>query len=150
MVFYALTYARALYFLFQTFYLINILKWDVATIALSHLVSGYCTGRGNNCHKSYFLLVSCFLQQMTQKFHCWIFLHENNLDSIWFLSHKTSASLCSSKYVQLQPRILITCVYHNREKINKTSVDWFFTSIPVLSSAEINHFGNHIFLFLNI
>ena len=40
MVFYALTYARSLYFLFRTFYLLrNILKWDVATIALSHLVS---------------------------------------------------------------------------------------------------------------
>ena len=48
MVFYALTYARSLYFLFQSFYLLsNILKWDVATIALSHLVSGYYTGRGH-------------------------------------------------------------------------------------------------------
>ena len=35
-----------LYFLFLTFYLLkNILKWDVATIALSHRVRGYCTGR---------------------------------------------------------------------------------------------------------
>ena len=54
-----------------------------------------------------------------------------------FKSHKTSASLCGSKYVQLQPRILITCVYHNREKINYKSADWFSTSIPILSSAEI-------------
>ena len=77
MVFYALTYARFLYFLFQTFYLLrNILKWDMATIALSHLVSDYYTGRGNKCRRSYFLLISRFLQQMTQKFHCWIFLHE--------------------------------------------------------------------------
>ena len=50
MVFYALAYAMSPYFLFQTFYLLrNILKWDVATIALSHLVSGYFTGRGNKC-----------------------------------------------------------------------------------------------------
>ena len=62
-------------------------------------------------------------------------------------SHKTSASLCGSKYVQLQPRILITCVYHNREKINKKSADWYFTSIPILSSAEIKSFGNHILFF---
>ena len=53
MAFYALTYARSLYFLFWTFYLLrNILKWDVATIALSHLISGYCTDRGNKCRKS--------------------------------------------------------------------------------------------------
>ena len=55
MLFYALTYARSLYFLFQTFYLLrNILKWDVTTIALSNLISGYYTGRGNKCRKSYF------------------------------------------------------------------------------------------------
>ena len=55
MVFYALIYARSLYFLFQTFYLLrNILKWDVATIALSHLASGYYTGRGNKCRKLIF------------------------------------------------------------------------------------------------
>ena len=49
MVFYALTYDRSLYFLFQTFYLLrNILKRDVATIALSNLVSGYYTGRAIN------------------------------------------------------------------------------------------------------
>ena len=42
-----------LHFVFQTFYLLrNILKWDVATIAFSHLVRGYCTGRGNRCPKS--------------------------------------------------------------------------------------------------
>ena len=53
MVFYALTYVMSLYFLFQTFYLLrNVLKWDMATIALSHLVSGYYTGRGNKCCKS--------------------------------------------------------------------------------------------------
>ena len=47
--FYALTYAWSLYFLFQTFYLHvlrNILKWDVATIILSHLESGYYTDIG--------------------------------------------------------------------------------------------------------
>ena len=53
MVFYALTYARSLYFPFQTIYLLrNNLKWDVATIALSYLVSGYYTDRGNKCRKS--------------------------------------------------------------------------------------------------
>ena len=62
----------------------------------------------------------------------------------------TSASLCGSKYVQLQLRILITCVYHNRKKINKKSADCFFTSIPILSSSEIKTVGNHILLFLNI
>ena len=67
-----------------------------------------------------------------------------------FNSHKTSANLCGSKYVQLQPRILITCVYHNREKINKTSGDLYFTFLPILSSAEINTFGNYILLFRNI
>ena len=36
-----------------------------------------------------------------------------------FNSHKTSASMCDSKYVQLQPRILITCVNHKREKYIK-------------------------------
>ena len=42
-----------LHCLFQPFYLQeNILKWDVATIALSHLVRDYCTGRGDWCRKS--------------------------------------------------------------------------------------------------
>ena len=79
MVFYALTYARSQYFLIQTFYLLrNILKWDVATctIALSHLISDNYTGRDNKSRKSLFILISHFLQKMTQKFHCWIFLHE--------------------------------------------------------------------------
>ena len=58
-----------------------------------------------------------------------------------FNSHKTSGSLCGSKYVQLQSRILITCVYHNQEKINKKSTDWSFTSIPFLSSVEIKLLG---------
>ena len=35
-----------------------------------------------------------------------------------FNIHKTYASLCGSKYVQLQPQILITCVNYNRKKIN--------------------------------
>ena len=71
MVFYALAYARSLYLLFQTFYLLrNILKWDMDTIALSHLVSDYCTGRGNKCRKFSFLLISRYLQQITEKFHC--------------------------------------------------------------------------------
>ena len=53
MAFYALTCARSLYFLFQTFNLLrNILKWDVATIALPNLISGYYTGSGNKCRKS--------------------------------------------------------------------------------------------------
>ena len=53
MVFYALTYARSLYILFKTFYLFrNILQWNVATIALSHLVSDYYAGMGNKCLKS--------------------------------------------------------------------------------------------------
>ena len=59
MVFYALTYARSLYFLFETFYLLrNILKWDVITIALSHLVNGYYTGRGNKCQVLIFADIS--------------------------------------------------------------------------------------------
>ena len=63
----------------------------------------------------------------------------------------TSASLCGPKYVKLQPRILITCVDHNWEKINKKSADCFFTTIPILSSAEIiTTVGNFILLFLNI
>ena len=81
MVFYALTYARSLYFLFQTFYLLrNIMKWDVATIAVSHLVCGYYAGRGNKCRKPYLLLISRFLQQMTQKFTVEYFCMKNNLD----------------------------------------------------------------------
>ena len=64
-----------------------------------------------------------------------------------FNGHKTSASLYG--YVHLKPRILITCVYHNREK-NKKSADLFFTSTPILSSAEIKTVGNHILLFLDI
>ena len=39
-----------------------------------------------------------------------------------FNSHKTSASLCGSKYVQLQPQILITCLYHNWEKIKNRTI----------------------------
>ena len=27
-------------------------RWEGLTTALSHLVSGYCTGRGNKCRKS--------------------------------------------------------------------------------------------------
>ena len=65
-----------------------------------------------------------------------------------FNRYKTSASLCGSKYVQLQLRILIT--YHYRRKINKKLVDCFFTSVPILSSAEIKTIENHILLFLNI
>ena len=67
-----------------------------------------------------------------------------------FNGHKTSARLCGSKYVQWQQRIPITYVYHNREKINKKTADCFFTSIPILSSAETKTIWNHILPFLNI
>ena len=59
------------------------------------------------------------------------------------LSHKTSASLSGSKYVQLQPGILITCAYHNREKINKKSADWFFTSLPSAEMLTLFVFSLH-------
>ena len=69
-----------------------------------------------------------------------------------FNSHEISASLYGSKYVQLQPQIPITGVYHKREKINIKSADWFSKSIPILhvSSAEIKTIGKPILLFLNI